>query len=322
MSELGDIMGEEFEEKYEEKARQAREEATKISTETMMEICYEAINNEGFKGEEPRFRFTGANVNHDVLLMESPDDDLEKFQWSLGDTAKTQGMYHVDELFSLAFQENMLDLLTKIERDEYYVVVGKYEERTEQQGDGTEETYYNINPVRGIVPLNVAKKYADKYEDKMAGSSIEEQAEEQESDSSDDDSDMDLGGLDEDSGVSDDDIFKVFKHVRDEAPSVLRGVAGGDEEMIDKLVGVINQNVDGEAGKEHVLDVFEEEIDEIDGRGEDEDEDDDIDLGGIEDSDESEPSGDGSSDEPKETESSDDSSDDSDSGNSNPKDWF
>jgi len=319
MSELGDIMGDEFEEDYQEKRSRRREEASKVDKKTLMEICYEAINNGGFKGEEPRFRFSGAEVDHDVLLMESPDDDLETFRWPLGDSAKTQGMFHVDELFSLAFQENMLDLLSKIETGEYYLVVGRYEERTETDSNGKEETYYNINPVRGIVPLKVGKKYADQYEEQMQGSSPQEQAEQQQSESSDDsDSDIDLSGAD-DNSVSDDDIVQIFHAVGDKAADLLQSVVEGDSTSMDKLVTVTNNNLDGEADRERILDVFEENVDFIKGRGEEEDGDD-LDLGGIgDDSDDEEevaaPTDGGGSDT-----SSDSSGDGGDS--SDPSDWF
>ena len=312
-------MGDDFEEEYQEKRSRRREEASKVDKPTLMEICYEAINNGGFKGEEPRFRFSGDSVDHDVLLMESPDDDLETFRWPLGDTAKTQGMFHVDELFSLAFQENMLDLLSKIETGEYYLVVGRYEERTETDSNGNEETYYNINPVRGIVPLKVGKKYADQYEDQMEGSSPEEQAEQQQSESSDDsNSDIDLSDAD-DSSVSDDDIVQIFHAVGDKAADLLQSVVYGDSTSVDKLVTVTNNNLDGEADRERILDVFEENVDTIDGRGEEED-DDDLDLGGLGDESDDEeevpaPTDGGGSD--TSSESSDDGGDSSD-----PSDWF
>lgn len=321
MSELGDIMGDEFESEYQEKRQQAREEASKVDKEVLMEIAYEAINNGGFKGEEPRFRFSGPNVQHDVLLMESPDRDLQKFRHQLGDDAMTMGMFHLDTLFSIVFQSNMIDMLDKIEEDEYYLVAGRYQEKTQTNGSGEEETYYNINPVRGIVPLSIAKKYADKYEEKMAGSSVEEQSEEQNTESSDDD--MDLGGLDDDEGVSDDEIIAVFKEIGSQAEDVLKAVASGEEDMMDKLVNVTNNNLSGEADREHILDVFEDNVDEIEGRGEEEEEEDDgMDLGDLggdsDDEEESEeddvtPTDDGGD---EEEESADDDED------SDPSDWF
>lgn len=321
MSELGDIMGDEFESEYQEKRQQAREEASKVDKEVLMEIAYEAINNGGFKGEEPRFRFSGPNVQHDVLLMESPARDLQKFRHQLGDDAMTMGMFHLDTLFSIVFQSNMIDMLDKIEEDEYYLVAGRYQEKTQTNGSGEEETYYNINPVRGIVPLSIAKKYADKYEEKMAGSSVEEQSEEQNTESSDDD--MDLGGLDDDEGVSDDEIIAVFKEIGSQAEDVLKAVASGEEDMMDKLVNVTNNNLSGEADREHILDVFEDNVDEIEGRGEEEEEEDDgMDLGDLggdsDDEEESEeddvtPTDDGGD---EEEESADDDEE------SDPSDWF
>lgn len=286
MGKLGDILGDDFEEEYQSKRQQRREEVNKVEKPTLMEICYKAIEGGGFDGEEPRFRFDAGSTDHDVLLMESPDTDLQTFRWPLGDTAKTQGMFHLDQLFSLAFQENMLDLLDKIETDEYYLVVGKYEETTQTNSDGDEETYYNINPVRGIVPIEVAQQYSKKYEEQMQGTPVEEQSQQQsESDDGSDDSgsDVDLGGLGGDEPeVTDDDIIEVFHVVGDEAPSVLESVAGGDEDAIDKLCNVVQNNIDGDTDSEHILDVFEDEVQSIPGRNEeDEEEDDGIDLGGL-----------------------------------------
>jgi hypothetical protein len=314
MSELGDIMGEEFEEEYQEKANEARQEARKVSTELMMEICYEAVNNGGFKGEEPRFRFAGENVDHDVLLMESPEDDLQTFRWPLGDDAKTQGMFHVEQLFSLAFQENMLDLLSKIEVDTYYLVVGEYEETTQQQGDGTEETYYNINPVRGIVPLTLAKEYADEYESQLESTSVEEQSQQQ---SSDNDSDSGIS-LDDDSSdeVTESDVAEIFQAIGNDNKEVLEKVAAGNSEITDKVVSKTQNELAGDADREYILDVFEDSVTDIDGRGEEEDDDIGIDLDSDSDSDdETESSDDTGSDEPTSETSSDDEDED-------PSDWF
>lgn len=321
MSELGDILGDEFEEKYEEK-RNSRQNASKVSTEVLMEIAYEAINNEGFKGEEPRFRFSGNSNSYDVLLMHSPEDDLETFRWPLGDEAKTQGMFHGDQLFSLAFQQNLLDLLDKIETDEYYLVVGQYEERTETNSNGQEDTYYNINPVQGIVPLSVGKKYADKYEDELQGSSVQEQAQKQQNESStDDEPDIDMG--DSGNSVTDDDVLQMFNAIGDQAPDLIRSVSEGN--MLDKLVEVTNNNLDGETDREHILDVFEAEVDSIDGRGEDEDGG--LDLGDLDGDDDAElddglPEHDGE-DESDNTETEADNTDDEASdGDGDPSDWF
>lgn len=326
MGKLGDIMGDDFENKYQKKSQERREEARKVSKETLMEIAYKAIHGGGFDGEEPRFRFDGENVDHDVLLMSSPEENLSKFQWPLGDDAKTQGMFHLDQLFSCAFQENMLHLLERIKTDEYYLVVGRYQEKTQTDSDGTEDVYYNINPVRGIVPLEVAKKYADEYESKMEGSSVEEQAKQQKEEmegSDDSEDDTDLSGLDGGgSEVSDDDIVSVFKAVGDQSPKVLEKVANGDSDTMDKLVEVTNNNLDGEASRERILDVFEDNVEEIDGRGEDEEDGDgDMDLGGLGDDDDS-GSEDGSDDSEEEAETSDDSGSSDGDGSEDPSDWF
>jgi hypothetical protein len=337
MGELGDILGDEFEDKYEEKRKQAREEATKVGKKMLMEICYEAIKNEGFKGEEPRFRFSGENLDHDVLLMESPQRDLQKFRHQLGEDAMSMGMFHVDTLFSLAFQSNMIELIDRIEEDEYYLVVGQYEENIETSGDGSEEVYYNINPVRGILPLNVAKDYADKFEEEMQGTSIEEQAKDQESEEDttqkEDDSDIDLGGTEVDT-IDESEIIQVFQGIGNKAPEILESVAEGDSTAMDKLTTVTNNNIEGEASKERILDVFEDNVEPIEGRGEEEDEDG-LDLGGIGETDSVDGGESGSSDEAEpaaptsdgdvdsEVSSSQDESDgDDDSTSSDPSDWF
>jgi len=286
MSKLSDIMGDEFAQKYESKREERREQARRVGKETLMEICYQAIEGGGFDGEEPRFRFDADEIDHDVLLMESPSQDLQKFRHQLGDDAMTLGMFHLDQLFSCAFQNEMLDLLDKIEKDEYYVVVGRYQEKTQEDGSGKSQTYYNINPVRGIVPIEVARQYSDNYKEQLEGATVEQQAEEQQAEveeDEDDDSDVDLGGIsEEESGVDRDKIIKVFHAIGTDAPEVLEAVADGEQDAMDKLVAVSNNNLDSDADRERILDIFEEEVEEIPGRGEDEeDEDDGIDLGGI-----------------------------------------
>lgn len=316
MSELGDIMGEDFEAEYQKKRQRAREEASKVSKEMLMEIAYEAIENGGFKGEEPRFRFNGEEVDHDVLLMESPQQDLQKFRHQLGDDAISMGMFHVDELFSLAFQSNMIELVDRIEEDEYYLVVGRYQEKTQTKGDGTEEVYYNINPVRGILPLNVAKKYADKFQEQMEGSSIEEQAEDQGTTEEDD---FDLG--DDNNEVTEDDVVQIFHAVGNKKAEILEGVASGDEDSIEKLISVTNNNLDGSAEREFILDVFEDNVEEIEGRGEEEEEeDDDLDLGGLDDDEEEDE--DEGDDLDMDDSPTDEGSDDSDEESEDPSDWF
>lgn len=317
MGELSDVLGEEFEKKYEQKREQRREQARKVPKEDLMEICYKAIRGGGFDGEEPRFRFDAGEVDHDVLLMESPEDDMQKFRHELGEDAMSLGMFHLDQLFSCAFQEHMLGLLDKIEEDTYYVVVGRYQEKTQTDGSGSGKTYYNVNPVRGIVPLNVAEQYAKEYESHMEGSSIEEQAQEQSSSSTDDSSnsnDVDIGGLDEDDEASKEDILNVFQAVGNEAPQVLEAVTDGDSDAIETLVETTNENVDGEAEEDRILDVFEEEVEEIEGRGEEEEDDGGIDIGGL--------GGDDEEESEDETSVSDQPEDSGGDGDSDVEDWF
>lgn len=332
MGKLGDILGDDFEEEYENKRREVEEQRRKVSQETMMEICYEAIEGGGFDGEEPRFTFDAGEVDHDVVLMESPQNDLHKFRHEFEQSGGVSlGMFHMGDLWSCVFNEDMVAMVDKIEEDEYYVVVGQYKENIQNAGTEDEEKYINISPVRGIVPLEVAKNYADKFDSAMSGSDKQSQAEQQNQESSSDDSDddVDVGGLDEDSGEVDrDKIIKVFHAIGDDAPQVLKDTASGDETAIDKLVKVTNQNLDSEADRERILDIFEEEVEEIEGRGEEEEEDDDdLDLGGLGDDDEddteeeeSEPEPEEDDMEEEEAESSDDSGDDGEE--EGVDDWF
>jgi len=295
MSELGDILGDEFEEEYEKQSARGSRQASKVQDKEMMEICYKAINDDGFEKDEPRFSYPTNAGEVDVLLMNSPENDLQTFRFELGDTGMSQGMFHMGDLFSCGFQENMLDMLDKVELDTYYVIVGEYEEVTQTDDDGNTDTYYNINPVRGIVPLKAAKSLADKYEQQMGGTSIEEQSqaqstssdstesdqtEESTSTDSDDTPDIGIGDSDNDE-VSKESILPIFSAVGEQQSSILEGVSNGDSDAIDNLVGITQDNVDENPDKERVLDVFEEEVEEIDGRGEDEEDDDGIDLGGI-----------------------------------------
>jgi hypothetical protein len=339
MSELGDILGDEFEEEYEKQSAQGAGQTEKVSDKEMMEICYKAINDGGFEKDEPRFSYPTSEGESDVLLVNSPESDLQKFRFELGETAITQGMFHLGDLFQCTFQENMLDMLDKVELDTYYIVVGQYEEVTQTDDSGNTDTYYNINPTRGIVPLKAGKSLADKYEQQMGGTSIEEQSQAQssssdstesdqteESTSTDSDDTPDIGIGDSDNGeVSKESILPIFSAVGEQQSSILEGVSNGDSDAINNLVGITQDNVDENPDKERVLDVFEEEVEEIDGRGEDEEDDGGIDLGGI--------GGDDSSSE-DDTEvvsaspttdgggrgGNEDTSDDDDTGS--PEDWF
>lgn len=333
MGRLGDIMGEEFEEQYETTKDERRQQVRKVDTKTMMEICYEALNNGMFTPEDPRFTFSGENVDHDVLLMEAPDSDIQKFRHKLGDDALSLGMFHLNDLMSCAFQEEMMELVDKIQEGESYIIVGRYEEKRQTDGSGNEDVYYNVNPVRGIVPIAKAKEYADKYEDGMEGASVEEQSAEQTSDedSSDDDDDMDLDGLDdEDDGLDVSEVTAVFKKIGKKNKSVLKKVSEADEDAMDKVVGVVNKNISSEGSREEILDIFHNEVQEIEGWDEEEEEEeDDLDLGDLDDEEEDDldlEEDDGSSD----TDDSDDTvgddeeteEEDDDDGGESVEDWF
>jgi hypothetical protein len=329
MGKLGDILGDEFEEEYNSNVERGTGSANKVEKAILMEICHKAINEGGFEGSKPRFRFDAGAVDHDVLLMESPANDLDRFTYELGEDAMSLGMFHMNDLFSCAFRKNMLDLLDKIDTDEYYLVVGDYEEKIQASSDGEEEVYYNVNPVRGIIPIHVAKEYANTYEEKMAESSIEEQSSAQSSESSaessqssDPDPHSDGGSVPPEAQEVDyDKIVQVFQAISNNAPAIIQQVADGDDEAIDKLVTVTNSNLQQEAEEDRILDVFEEEIQEIPGRGEEEEEDTGIDLGSIGDSLGSDSDSDASQSEPEpepdsepttEPEVEDDDSDDDD----------
>lgn len=304
MSKLADIMGDDFAEEYEQQREAARREANRVDKESLMEISYHAIHGDGFKGEDPRFTYTGDAVEHDVLLMESPDDNLGKFKNPFDNGGMSMGMFHMDKLFSCAFNEEMLDIVDKIEEGTFYVVVGGYEEVLQGDGNGDEEKYYNVNPVRGFIPLEVAKNYADEYDSQMDGASVEEQAQDQQEQTSDDGSGSDDVSVSDSLGDTSEaprsSIIQVFQAIGNDAPAVLEGTSEGDSDSMDKLVQVAQGNTDGEAERERVLDVFEEEVEEIDGRGEEDEGDDDIDLGDISASDDDE---DDTSDDTEEVES-------------------
>lgn len=288
MSELGDILGDDFEEEYEKQSAAGGQQSSQMTDRQMKEICYQAIQNGGFDKDEPRFRYQTETDEVDVLLMNSPEDDLGTFRFELGEDSMSQGMFHLGDLFSCAFQENMLDLLDKVELDTYYVVVGGYEEVTQTDDDGNEDTYYNINPVRGIVPLTAAQALAESYEKQMESTSIEEQSQSQQTSSDNESSssntdgstDIDLGD-DSDNGVTKNDIVPIFEGIGQQAPQVLQSTAEGDEDAMDKVVNITQNNIDGNPDRDFILDVFEDEVEEIDGRGEDEDDEVDIDIGGL-----------------------------------------
>lgn len=286
----------------------------------MKKICHLAINEGGFKGEEPRFTYDEGDIQHDVLLMQAPEKDIQKFRHKLGDSAVSLGMFHLDKLFSCAFNEGLVELVDKVEQGEYYLVVGRYQQKTEMK-DGEERTYNNMSPVRGIAPIAKAKQMAEAYEEEKGGSSVEEQAEEQSSSSSSSSGGVSISGSDEPDELPKEAIVRVFQAVADSSPDVLQQVASGNSDALSKLTNVVNDNTDGEeVGVERVADVFEEEVDDIEGRHEEEEEEDDdsgIDLGGLGGGD------DETEDEEEEEETTTESSDDGGSDDeSDPDDWF
>lgn len=332
MSELSDIMGDDFASEYEQASERRRERVRKVQKETLMEIAYKAIKGGGFKGEEPRFSFQDEDISHEVLLMESPEQDMQKFRHEMSSGAISLGMFHMGDLMSCVFNEDMLEALRKIDEDEYYLVVGRYTEKTETK-DGEERHYKNIAPVRGIIPLHVAKKFAENYENKMQESSVEEQASAQQSSSSsssDSSGGMDLGGLDSsDESYDRESIIKVFQTVGQKAKEVLEGVTQNDTDSIETVVDLVDRNVDNAPDRETILDIFEEEVAEIEGRGEEE-EDDDLDLGGLGSGTEDEGTEDTSDEDDVDmgsvtedsAEPDDESEEDSDDGESDVADWF
>lgn len=314
MSKLGDVFGDDFEQKYNQKEQMRQERRRKVGKEDLMEVCWHAVNGDGFDGEEPRFTFDAGEVEYDVLLMQAPENNMSKFIHGFGDDGKTLGMFHLGELFSCAFLGDMKQLIGKVEEGEHYIVVGTY-----QENESNGETYFNINPVAGIAPIGQAKSYADKVDEQMEGSSIQEQAQEQsgESDeSSDGGDDFDLD--DESSEPDESDVMKVFEAVSNKKAQIIRDVAGGDNDSLAKLTKFVNKNTSGGADEDYVADIFEENIDSIDGRGDDDEdefdlgddddeEDDDMDLGDDDEDD----------DNTEEPETSDDDGDDE-----GVEDWF
>lgn len=319
MSDLEEVFGSDFAQEHESETNKRRQKRNKVEKETLKDICYKAVKGDGFKGSEPRFVYEGDAVPHDVLLMQAPESSMEKFKHSFDNGGMSMGMFHLDELFSCSFNEDMVSLLDRIEEGKHYIVVGRYEEKTVQKS-GSEEKYLNINPVRGIVPLKVAQKYAEKRESEKAASSVDEQREDQ-TGSDDETSEDESMSMDE---VTDDDILEVLKFVAKKKEEVIAAVADGDKDALSKLVTVANKNIDGEVTEEHVRKVFEAEIQEID---DGEEEEDDMGLDGLdmdddeEEEEEPEPEPDTSDEpesEPEETESSADSDDDEE----DVDDWF
>jgi len=284
MSDLGDVFGSDFEKKYNQKEQMRQEQRRKVDKESLMEACWHAVEGDGFDGEEPRFTFDAGEVEYDVLLMQAPENNMQKFIHEFGDDGQTLGMFHLGELFSCAFLGDMQKLISKVEQGEHYIVVGTYQENPKENSS---EVYYNINPVAGIAPIAQAKKYADKMDEQMQGSSIQEQAEQQSEDeqiddTDDEDDDMDLDGLDdEDDKPDEEDVVKVFKVVSNKKEQIIRDVAGGDDNALEKLTGFVNKNTSGNATEEYIADTFEEHIQDIEGRGEDEE--DNMDLGDLDD---------------------------------------
>lgn len=325
MGKLSDVFGDDFEEEYKHKENEQRERRRKVETGVLKEICWTAVEGEGFDGEEPRFSFDAGEMEYDVLLMRSPDRDLQKFRHQLGDDAMSMGMFHLDTLFSCAFQGDMVSLIEKIEEDEYYIVVGNYQER---EDDG--ETYYNVNPVAGIVPIAQAKKYADEVDERMTGSSIEEQAQQQseetESTSDEDEDDVDLGSLDEeDDQVSEEEVLKVLKMIGNKKKSIMNSVASGDEDALEKVTGVVDKNTDGSITEDRVAQIFHENVEPIDGYEDGEEEEDDLDLGGLDDDEDDDLLGDEDETDEVEEDTTEDESEPAESEDdedSDVEDWF
>lgn len=325
MSEIGDILGEEFEQEYNETAEQRRETARKVDSDTLKEICYEAIKAGRWKGEEPRFVFEGDNIDHDVVLLEAPRENISKFRHPFNDSEGiSMGMFHQGRLWNAIFNENLADVVDRIEEGEAYLVVGRYQERNYTDNDGNEQTALQIAPVRGILPLAKAKEFAEQYEQQMEGTTVEEQAQQQQQQvqSDDDEDSLDLGGG-EPEQASEEDILKVFKAAASQREDVVRGVGSGDEDDIDTLVDLVDTHTDGEVTRDLVIELFEEHVQEIDWP--EEEEDDELDLGGEDTSDSDDDDsiedmmmggGDGES---SSNESSDDGEDEEDTDVS---DWF
>jgi len=325
MTDLGDVFGDDFEQKYNQKEQMRQEQRRKVKKESLMEACWHAVEGEGFEGEEPRFTFDAGEVEYDVMLMQAPENNMSKFIHEFGDDGQTLGMFHLGELFSCAFLGDMQDLIGKVEEGEHYIVVGTYQENPK---DNSNEVYYNINPVAGIAPIAQAKKYADKMDEQMQGSTIEEQADQQsedeETDTSDDEDDedeMDLDGLDDDDDMPDEeDVVKVFKVVSNKKEQIIRDVAGGDADALEKLTGFVNKNTSGGATEDYVADTFEEHIQEIEGRGEDEE--DEMDLGELDEEDDEDEGMDLSDDDDEEEETVEEEASDDDDGEEGVEDWF
>lgn len=308
MSELSDVFGDDFADEYENEREERRQSRNRVDEETLKEICFKAVEGDGFKGSEPRFKYEADAVPHDVFLVQAPESKFHKFKRQFENGGMSVGMFHLEDVYGCNFNEDMMELVDRIEEGKHYIVVGSYSEER-RTSDGEERVYKNIN-VRGIVPVKAAKKYAQKRKKEKQGTSVEEQKKEQ-SGSNSDDEDIEM-----DSEASDEDVFNVFKAVKNKKPEILQDVADGDEEALSKLNALVDKNTDGEVGDTQVRDVFESEIEEIDD-DEEEEEDDDFDLGDIG-GDEEEEDDETSTEEDTESDQSDDDGDDEDSID----DWF
>lgn len=281
MSELEEVFGDDFASEYESERQERRSKRNKVDQETVKDICYAAIQGSGFKGSEPRFRYEGDAVPHDVLLMQAPETKIEKFKHSFANGGMSLGMFHLEEIISCAFNEEMIEVIDRIEEGKHYIVIGNYEEKAETDGSGETKVYKNINPVRGIVPVSVAKKYAEEHDEDMQGTSVEEQREQQSgssTESTDTEESTDDDPEEEEESLGEQ-IVTVLEFVANKKPEVIRAVAEGDQDALTKLVGVVDNNVSGDVSEDHVVQVFESEIQEIE--DDEEEEDDGLDMGGL-----------------------------------------
>lgn len=311
MSELADVFGDDFAEDYEETRQEKREKRNRVEEETLKEICYKAVNG-GFKGEEPRFTYEGDAIPHDVFLVQAPDSKFHKFKRQFENGGMSVGMFHMEDVYGCNFNEEMVNLVDRIEEGKHYIAIGNFKEER-RTSNGEENVYKNIN-IRGFVPIAAAKKYAQQRDEQKSESSIEEQKEDQGIE------DGDTGTVTE---VTDEDVMEVIKAVKGKKPDVLRDVADGDEEAFDNLVKLVDKNKEGDVDEDHVYEVFESQIEEIDDE-EEEDDDDDIGLDDLDmDDDEDDSSEETTSDDESEEDTSSDESSDEDEDDADDIDeWF
>jgi hypothetical protein len=162
MGQLAAVFGESFENEYIAERDKQQHEDSRLDDETKEKICHKAICSGEFDGDDPRFTFQNDGVEHDVVLMESPEQNLGKFIHTYEDGGMSVGMFHLSELWSCNFDKERVDLVEQIKMDQYYLVIGECTEKATTSTRGKERIYKNISQVRDLIPLSEVHMIAEK----------------------------------------------------------------------------------------------------------------------------------------------------------------